>query len=151
MLVPSIFGERFFDDFDRMFDFPEPSERNQHPAVAPHRMGLMKTDIKETDEGFEIEMDLPGYAKDEVSAEVKDGYLTITAAKDENKEEKDDEGTYIRRERFLGSMSRSFFVGKHLTEEDIKANFKDGVLRLSVPKETEKQVEEKRHLVPIEG
>ena len=148
MLVPSIFGERFFDDFDRMFTFPDVPERRA--KVSPRDMGLMKTDIRETEDGFEIEMDLPGYTKDEVTAEIKDGYLTITAEK--NEENKSGEkGSYIRRERYFGSMSRSFFVGKHLSESDIKASFKDGTLSLSVPKEQPQAVEDTRHLVSIEG
>ncbi len=149
MLVPSIFGERFFDDFDRMFSFPDVPERR--PKCSPRDMGLMKTDIRETDEGFEIDMDLPGYTKDEVTAEIKDGYLTITAQKSEDNDKKDDKGNYIRRERYFGSMSRSFFVGKHLSESDIHASFRDGTLSLSVPKEQPQAVEDTRHLVAIEG
>ena len=147
MLVPSIFGESFFDDFDRMFLCPDVQERK--PKVSPRDMGLMKTDIRETEEGFEIEMDLPGYAKDEVSAEIKDGYLVISAEKSSEEDEKDKKGNYIRRERYFGSMSRSFFVGKHLHEDDIKASFKDGTLRISVPKEQPQAIEDQRHIVNI--
>ena len=98
---------------------------------------LMKTDIKETENGYNLEVDLPGFSKDNIQAELKDGYLTITATRNENKEDKDAEGKFLRRERFQGTCKRSFYVGEYLQDSDINAQFADGVLKLSFPKEKE--------------
>ena len=141
MMLPSIFRDGLFDDF---MDFAPMSGQNKENT-------LMKTDAKETEQGYELEMDLPGFKKEDVTCELKDGYLTISAQKKVENDEKNDEGKYIRRERYTGSQSRSFFVGEHLTEEDIHASFEDGILKLSIPKEEVKPVEEKRHFVQIEG
>ena len=111
----------------------------------------MKTDVKETEKGYEVDIDLPGFKKDDVTCELKDGYLTISAQKNVENDEKNEDGKYIRRERYTRSQSRSFYVGEHLTEEDIRASFEDGILKLSIPKEEAKPVEEKRHFVQIEG
>ena len=108
MLMPSIFGDSFMDDF---FDFPE-----VRPAKTYHQNQLMKTDIFQTKDGYEITMDLPGYKKEDVTAELKDGYLVITASTNQNNDEKDAEGKYLRRERYSGSCSRSFYVGDDLTQ-----------------------------------
>ena len=172
MLMPSIFGENLFDDF--MYDFFGPSgrgahcgrpdrpakgevgkcerpERNARPfGFAAPMVSVMKTDIKETDNGFELDIDLPGYKKEDVKAELKDGYLTITASRNENKDEKDSEGRYVRRERFTGTASRSFYVGEDITEEDVKAKFEDGILKLSVPKKEPKPEEEVKKMITIE-
>ena len=111
----------------------------------------MNTDITESRDGYQIEMDLPGFAKEDVSAALKDGYLTIAASHDDSREEKDPEGRLIRRQRYQGTCQRSFYVGEQVTEEDIKANFKDGVLTLLVPKkEKQPEVEEKKYIA-IEG
>ena len=118
MLMPSIFGENLFDDF---FDYP--FVKNEAESN-----GLMKTDVKDTEHGYEITMNLPGVKKEDVKAALKDGYLTISATSDSKKEEKNDKGQYIRRERYTGSCSRSFYVGDAVTEEDIKAKFENGTL-----------------------
>ena len=110
----------------------------------------MSTDIREHEDGYELSVDLPGFKKDEVSAELKDGYLIISAAKGLDKDEKDEKGKYIRRERYAGNMSRSFYVGEGITEQDIHGKFEDGILTLSIPKQDKKQVEDKRY-VTIEG
>ena len=110
---------------------------------------LMKTDIKETETGYALDVDLPGFAKENIQAELKDGYLTITATRDSSTEEKDEEGKFLRRERFQGTCKRSFYVGEYLHEEDIKAEFKDGVLQLSFPKEPE-PVPEQPKLITIQ-
>ena len=112
--------------------------------------GLMKTDVKETEDSFMIEMDLPGFKKEDVKAQVKDGYLVIEAVKNADTEEKEENGKYIRRERFYGTCKRSFYVGEQLTEEDIKAKFENGVLTLSFPKEVKKEVEAPKYIA-IEG
>ena len=110
----------------------------------------MKTDVKETDTGYEVDIDLPGFKKDEINAKLEDGYLTISAAKGLDKDEKDKKGKYIRKERYAGSMSRSFYVGEGVTEDDIKAKYEDGILRLVVPKKAAKAVENKKYIA-IEG
>ena len=121
MMLPTIFGENLFDDF-----MDDAFERNffggRNPLYGKHSKNIMKTDVKETETGYELDIDLPGFKKDEISAHLEDGYLTVSAAKGVDKDEKDNEGRYIRRERYSGSMTRSFYVGSAVTEEDIKAN-----------------------------
>ena len=104
---------------------------------------MMKTDIRETDGSYELDVDLPGFKKDEIKVQLKDGYLTLSAAKGLDKDEQDKKGNYIRRERYAGTLSRSFYVGDAVSEEDIHAKYEDGILKLSVPKKTPKAVEEK--------
>ncbi len=112
---------------------------------------LMKTDVKETGDGYQVDMDLPGFQKDEIRMELANGNLTVSAAKGLNKDEKDEKGTYVRRERYAGSMSRSFYVGEHVTEEDIHPKYENGILTFHIPKEEKKAVEEKKHYISIEG
>ena len=150
MLMPSIFGEDMFDDFMRSFPFFDNSaENNVEKKLYGHHAGnLMKTDIKELDNGYELEIDLPGFKKDEIKAELNNGYLTVSAAKglDEDKEDKKT-GKYIRRERYAGACQRSYYVGEDITEEDIKASFEHGILTLFVPKkEAKPAVEEKKYI-----
>ena len=143
MLMPSIFGESLFDDFMKDFPFYDDRDmkRMEKKLYGHHAGNLMKTDIREMDNGFELLMDLPGFTKEEVKASLKDGYLTITAAKGLDQDEQEAKtGTYIRRERFAGSCQRSFYVGEDITGADIKAEFKHGILKLFVPKK-EKQPE----------
>ena len=139
MLMPSIFGENLFDNF---FE-------NPFTGFTSSSSDLMKTDVKDTEHGYEITMNLPGVQKEDVKAELKDGYLTIQASSDSSKEEKDEDGRYIRRERYTGSCSRSFYVGKQITENDIKAKFENGTLKMSIPKK-EETVAEKKYIA-IEG
>lgn len=149
MMLPTIFGENLFDDF-----MDDAFERNffggRNPLHGKHSKNLMKTDVKETETGYELDIDLPGFKKDEISAHLEDGYLTVSAAKGVDKDEKDNEGRYIRRERYSGSMTRSFYVGNAVTEEDIKAKYEDGILSLSIPKKDQKAVEAKKYIA-IEG
>ena len=148
MLMPSIFGENLFDDFDRLMDT---SFHDVDKALyGKHAKNMMKTDVKETDSGYEVDVDLPGFKKDEINAKLENGYLTISAAKGLDKDEQDKKGNYIRRERYAGSMSRSFFVGEGVTQEDVHAKFEDGILKLSVPKKAAKEVEQQRY-ISIEG
>ena len=147
MLVPSIFGESLFND-DWMDDFRFPDV--DKALYGKNAQKVMKTDVRETDSGYEVDVDLPGFKKDEISAKLDNGYLTISAAKGLDKENNKENGKYIRRERYVGSMSRSFYVGDYITEEDIHAKFENGVLRLDVPKKEAKAVETKKH-VAIEG
>lgn len=111
---------------------------------------LMNTDIKENDNDYELTMNLPGVKKEDVTAELKDGYLTIHATSNQNKDEKDEDGKYIRRERYSGSCNRSFYVGDAVTEEDIKASFENGTLKMTIPKKEAKAVPEKK-FISIEG
>ena len=141
MLMPSIFGDHLFDDF--MDDF-------MMNRGARSVQNVMKTDIKETDDSYELKIEMPGYRKEDVKAQLKDGYLTISAETDNSSEEKNEEGKYIRRERYTGAVSRSFFVGKDLTEEDIRARFENGILHIALPKEAPKKIEENKYIA-IEG
>ena len=153
MMMPSIFGENLFDDFDSWFDAPVEKRffGKKNPLYGKHANNLMKTDVREKKDSYEVDIDLPGFKKDEITAELKDGYLTISAAKGLDKDEKDKEGKYIRRERYAGNMSRSFYVGKDITEKDIHGKYENGILMLDIPKKApEKKVEEKK-FVTIEG
>ena len=147
MLMPSIFGEDLFDDF-----MGYPTGRQAAANAYPQVKDMMKTDILDVDGNYELEIDLPGFTKEEVTAELKDGYLTISAAKGLDKDEQEKEtGKYIRRERYAGACLRSFYVGEDITEQDIKAEFKHGILKLFVPKkEAQPKVENKKY-VAIEG
>ncbi len=151
MLLPSIFGTmNTMDDF--MDDFFSPAFSCTTPSFATAASkGSMKVDIKEHDDRYEMDVELPGYAKEDVTASLKDGYLTIAAEHTDNKEEKDENGKYLRRERFYGSSQRSFYVGEDVTEEDINAKFTNGILSLTIPKkEAKPQVEDKKYIA-IEG
>ena len=144
MLMPSIFRENLFDDF--FDDFYRPIRREQAP-VQQRSAAVMKTDVKETEKGYELSIELPGYKKEDVQAHLKDGYLTISATTKKENDEKDENGKYIRRERYTGSCSRSFYVGEHLDQQDIKARFEDGVLKVDVPKkEAKPEIEEKKFI-----
>lgn len=147
MLMPSIFGENLIDDFFE--DFARPVRRSMNygaPAA-----GIMKTDVKETDGGYELNIDLPGYKKEDVKAELNEGYLTISASTESSNDEKDSNGKYIRRERYSGTCSRSFYVGEDVTQEEIKAKFEDGILKLFVPKKEEKNELPEKKYIAIEG
>ena len=145
MLMPSIFGENLFDDW-MDFSFPDIDKA----LYGKHAKNEMKTDVRETEDGYELDIDLPGFKKDEVTAQLDNGYLTIQASKGLVKEQKDKKGKYIRKERYAGSMSRSFYVGDAITEEDVHAKYEDGILKLSVPKKEAKAVEQTKHIA-IEG
>ena len=149
MMMPSIFGENLFDDW---MDFPFENEffGKKNPLYGKHAKNMMKTDVRETDNSYEVDIDLPGFKKDEISVALKDGYLTINAAKGLDKDQKDKDGSYIRRERYAGSMTRSFFVGNGITKEEIHAKYENGILMLSVPKKAAKAVEN-NHYISIEG
>ena len=139
-MLPSIFGENLFDDF-----FSDPFEmmampQGRSPLYGKHAKNMMKTDIRETESNYELDIDLPGFKKDEVHLELKDGYLSVEANKALDKDEKDDKGRYIRQERWSGSCSRSFFVGENVKPEDVSAKFEDGILKIALPKEEPKKL-----------
>ena len=144
-MLPSIFGENLFDDFfDDFGEFDRMMNRfNRETGKALYgrkARNLMKTDVRETGEGYELDVDLPGFRKDEVNVKLNDGYLTISAAKGLDKDDKDKKGNYIRRERYAGAMQRSFYVGD-IKGEDIRARFENGILSLTVPKAEVKKLE----------
>ena len=156
MMVPSIFGENLFDDFfDDFFDWPayDKQMKDAQKKLYGRRAGnMMKTDVRDHDDHYEIDVDLPGFKKEELSLELTDGYLTIKAAKGLDKDEKEKKtGKYIRRERYMGSMTRSFYVGDTITQEEIKAEYKNGVLKLTVPKPDPSKKVEKTNYIAIEG
>ena len=135
-MLPSIFGENLFDDF-----FSDPFEMmvpTRNALYGKHGKNLMKTDVRETENSYELDIDLPGFKKDEVNVDLKDGYLTISAAKGVDKDQQDKAGKYIRQERYAGACSRSFFVGEAVKPEEVSAKYEDGILKLSVPKAGEK-------------
>ena len=150
MLMPSIFGENLFDDDWMDFPFERDFWGRKNPLYGKNAKNIMKTDIRENDEGYELDIDLPGFKKDEITIDLDNGYLTISAAKGLDKDEQDKKGKYIRKERYAGAVQRSFYVGDAVTEEDVKAKFEDGILRLSIPKKEAKAVEAKK-TIAIEG
>ena len=152
MMMPSIFGENLFDDFDSWFDAPVEKRffGKKNPLYGKHAKNLMKTDVKETDDGYQVAVDLPGFKKDEIKIKLENGTLTINAAKGLDKDEKNKEGKYVRRERYAGSMSRSFYVGEHVTAEQVHPKYENGILTFEIPKNKE-PIEEKEKFIAIEG
>ena len=142
MLMQSIFSRDFMDD---LFDMPQRTYTKSYSAN-----GLMKTDIKESEEGFTVEMDLPGFCREDISAELKDGYLTVTAtAKKAEENTSDKKEKYVQKERFHATCNRSFYVGDNMKQEDIKAKFENGVLTLQVPKKEEIPEEQTKKFITI--
>ena len=150
MLAPSIFGENFLDDF---FGFPEMRDFDDMEKKLYGRKAsrVMKTDVREKDDAYEVIVDLPGFRKEDIEVELENGYLTINATKGLDKEENDKKGKLIRQERYSGSMTRSFYVGDHVQKEDVSASYKHGVLTLSVPKKEVYNEVPQRNLIAIEG
>ncbi len=146
MLRPSIFTNDFVDSmFDDFFG------NSYWPSARARQVNAMSTDIRELDGAYEIDMELPGFRKEDVQAELKDGYLTISACRNDEKEEKDEKQKYIRRERYSGCYQRSFFVGDGVKQEDIKAKFSNGILTVSVPKIEKQHEVEQKNYIAIEG
>ena len=150
MMMPSIFGENLFDDDWMNFPFNDEFWGKKNPLYGKHAQNMMKTDIRETDGSYELDIDLPGFKKDEITVDLENGYLTISAAKGLDKDEEDKKGKYIRKERYAGTMQRSSYVGDAITHEDIKAKFENGILSLTIPKKDAKAVETKKSIA-IEG
>ena len=151
MLMPSIFGENLFDDDWMNFPFTDEAFwGKKNPLYGKHAQNMMKTDIRETDSSYELDVDLPGFKKDEINVQLKDGYLTLTAAKGLDKDSQDKKGNYIRKERYAGTMSRSFYVGEAVNEEDVHAKYEDGILKIAVPKKEPEKIE-KNGYISIEG
>ena len=144
MMMPSIFRENLFDSLMGELGFPE----IDRALYGKNAKNLMKTDIRETDTEYELEMDLPGFKKDEIQMQLDNGYLTVSASKGLDKDESDEAGNYVRRERYAGSMSRTFYIGEDVKQEEIHAKYENGVLKLSIPKEEakKKMMEEKKYI-----
>ena len=144
-MLPSIFRDNLFDDmFD--FDFDKEFNRMMRPLYGKHAQNMMKTDVRETDNSYELDIDLPGFKKDEISVQLDNGYLSISASKGLDKDEENKNGKYIRRERYAGAMNRTFYVGGNLTQQDIQAKFEDGILKISVPKKDVQQIEQNKYI-----
>ena len=156
MLIPNFFGEDFLDTFFDDFTRPVKSAVKGHglanmPQVLPQvQVPSMRTDIVENEAGYDFDIDLPGYAKEDITAELKDGYMTVTAKKESNNEETDEKSNYIRHERYLGTVRRAFYVGEQVKQEDIKARFDNGTLKLFVPKIEVKAEEEVKNFINID-
>ena len=153
MLTPSVFGKDFFDD---LFEFPFYDDRDmqklEKKLYGRRGKNLMKTDIKDTDKAYELEMDLPGFKKDEIKVSLENGYLTISAARGLDVDEQEKEtAKYIRKERYAGSCQRSFYVGEGVKQEDIRGEFKHGILKLVIPKKEDKPEMETSKYITIEG
>ncbi len=150
MMMPSIFRENLFDNFMEDFGFQAFPDIDK-ALYGKHAKNLMKTDVKELGSGYEVDIDLPGFKKDEIQMQLDNGYLTVSATKGLDKDESDEAGNYVRRERYAGSMSRSFYVGSHVKEEDIHPRYENGILTFCLPKEEKRAVEEKKRYIAIEG
>lgn len=146
MLMPSIFNDNLFDDFMRF-----PTEGFFGGNSGDYTRNLMRTDVREADGNYELDIDLPGYGKEDMKLQLKDGYLTVQAQRNTSNDEKDENGRYIRRERYTGQCSRSFYVGKGLRQEDVHAKYENGILKLTFPKEEAKKEVEEQKYIAIEG
>lgn len=144
MLVPSIFENNFMDNFFDGF-FTSPFEE-----MTKTKIPGMTVDVKELDDKYQMDIELPGYDKEDIKADIKDGYLTIAANHEENSEDKDEDGRYLRRERYYGQCQRSFFIGENITKDDIHASFSNGILQIDVPKKDVEHIPEKQYIA-IEG
>jgi len=150
MFMPTVFGNDLFDDFFNFFPYVDDKEfkNTEKKLYGKNADHIMKTDVKELDDTYELEMDLPGFKKEEIQISLEDGYMTINAVKGLDQDEKEKKtGKYIRRERYVGSCCRSFYVGENITEEDIQAEFKHGILKLTIPKkDPKKEIKEKKYV-----
>ena len=148
-MLPSIFGESLFDDW---MDFPFRGFSNEvdRKLYGKNAARVMKTDLKEHEDGYELNMDLPGFKKDQIQLQLENGYLTVTAAKGLESDETTKKGKIVHQERYTGSMSRSFYVGENIREEDVKAKFENGVLTLDFPKPEAQRLPERKY-IQIEG
>ena len=146
MMMPSIFGENLFDDFMNDFPFEKHFFGERNPLYGKHAKNIMKTDVKETDNSYELDIDLPGFKKEDINVQLDNGYLTIAASKSLEKEDEHEKSHYIRQERYSGSMSRSFYVGNDVKQEDIHAKYEDGILKLAVPKKAAKAIESNKYI-----
>ena len=151
MLYPTIFNDSIFDN---LMDFAFPTVRGfgdvDKKLYGKHAAHVMRTDVREHDDHFEVDIDLPGFKKDEITLTLENGYLTVGAAKGLDVDKENKKGKVIRQERYAGAMRRSFYVGDSITEEDIKAKYEHGVLSLTIPKKQARALPEKK-VIMIEG
>ena len=140
-MLPSIFGENLFDEFFDDYFTGHPAWNGRDPLYGKRAKNLMKTDVRETEDTYEVDIDLPGFKRDEITVDLKDGCLTVSAAKGLDKDEKDKQGKYIRQERYAGACSRSFYVGEAVRTGEVHAKYEDGILRIDVPKKEAQAVE----------
>ena len=151
-MFPALMNDTMFSD---LFDDPFfEGWRNMDRAAAcdPNMSaGMMSTDVRETDKGYMVDIDMPGFKKDDISLDLQNGYLTVSAHRNSSHEDKDDNGRWLRRERYAGSCSRSFYVGEDMKDSDIHASYKDGTLCLELPKPQVQQQVESKHRIAIEG
>ena len=145
-MLPSIFRDNLFDDMFDFDDFDKEFNRMMRPLYGKHAQNMMKTDVRETEDSYELDIDLPGFKKDEITIQLDNGYLSISASKGLDKNEENKDGKYIRRERYAGSMNRTFYVGSQLTQQDIQAKFEDGILKISVLKKDVQQIEQNKYI-----
>ena len=138
-MLPSIFGENLFDEFFDDYFTRHPAWNGRDPLYGKRAKNLMKTDVRETEDTYEVDIDLPGFKRDEITVDLKDGCLTVSAAKGLDKDEEDKKGRYIRQERYAGACSRSFYVGD-VEPDQVTAKYEDGILRISMPKEAKKEL-----------
>ncbi|MBW3088391.1 Hsp20/alpha crystallin family protein [Bifidobacterium sp. 82T24] len=149
-MFPALMNDTMFSDlFDDPFFEGWRSAGNNAAAAMPTTM--MSTDVRETDKAYDVDIDMPGFDKDDINVELNNGYLTVSAHKDEDHGDKDDAGKWLRRERYVGTCSRSFYVGEDVKESDIHASYKNGTLCLEVPKIEAKPQVEAKHQIAIEG
>ena len=146
MMMPSIFGENLFDDFMNDFPFEKHFFGERNPLYGKHAKNIMKTDVKETDNSYELDIDLPGFKKEDINVQLDNGYLTIAASKSLEKEDEHEKSHYIRQERYSGSMSRSFYIGNDVKQEEIHAKYEYGILKLAVPKKAAKAIETNKYI-----
>ncbi|MBO4360463.1 MAG: Hsp20/alpha crystallin family protein [Eubacteriaceae bacterium] len=152
MLLPSIFNNDFFDTWmDDMRPFRWLNDETEKKLYGSRASHMMATDVHEHEDHYDVDVDLPGFTKDEIELQLNDGYLSITASKGLDEEKQNNEGRVVRRERYAGTMSRSFYVGEQITEDEIKARFENGVLKLTVPKKEAKKVIPEKKTIMIEG
>lgn len=151
-MFPALMNDTMFSD---LFDDPFfEGWRNMDRAAAcdPNMSaGMMSTDVRKTDKGYMVDIDMPGFEKDDISLDLQNGYLTVSAHRNSSHEDKDDNGRWLRRERYAGSCSRSFYVGEDVKDSDIHASYKDGTLCLETPKPEAQQQVETKHQIAIEG
>ena len=138
MMIPR---RNHFDLFDEMF---------RDPFFEGTESKVMKTDIKEKKDKYLIDIDLPGYEKENIKMEISDGYLTVHASVNKEVDDEKEKGKYVRKERYVGECSRSFYVGENVKEEEIKAKFKNGTLMIEVPKKDDKKELPEKKYIPIE-
>ena len=150
MLMPRVFGENLFDDDWMDFPFRDEFWGRKNPFCKDQGQNMMKTDIRDIGDHYELDVDLPGVKKEDIKLQLKDGYLTMAAVQNTSNDKKDENGKYIRRERFVGSVSRSFYVGDAVKEADIHAKYEDGILKLTLPKPDQKAIPSNNYIA-IEG